>query len=65
MNLDYILGRGGGGVGRRICSSGSIEGKDPVRRSKKFEWKKVSNLEILRYRVPPLFIFGWAIFERF
>lgn len=29
------------------------------------EWKKVSNLEILRYRVPPLFIFGWAIFERF
>lgn len=35
VNLDYILG-GGGGVGRRIRSSGSIEGKDPVRRSKKW-----------------------------
>lgn len=31
----YIRG-GGGGVGRRIRSSGSIEGKDPVRRSKKW-----------------------------
>lgn len=36
ISIIYWGGEGGGGVGRRIRSSGSIEGKDPVRRSKKW-----------------------------
>lgn len=64
MNLDYILGEGEEVLGDEFVQAVRSKGRIQLEEARS-EWKKVSNLEILRYRVPPLFIFGWAIFERF